>query len=91
MRQPGETTQDRRRRRIVIVLTVVAVVLWAVAVGLATLVLVLIGRLPGSDPDRTARGLVIAAGAFTSFAIPAVGATIGAVSARMARARDADM
>lgn len=89
MRQPGETTQDRRRRRIVIVLTVVAVVLWAVAVGLATLVL--IGRLPGSDPDRTARGLVIAAGAFTSFAIPAVGATIGAVSARMARARDADM
>ncbi|ROP60881.1 hypothetical protein [Curtobacterium sp. ZW137] len=91
MHQPGETTQDRRRRRTVIVLTVVAVVLWVVAVALATLVLVLIARLPGSDPDRTARGLVIAAGAFTTFALPAVGATIGAVSARLARARDTDM
>jgi hypothetical protein len=85
-----EAQQDRRRRRVVIGMTVLTITLWAVAVALATTVLVLIGQLPGEDPERTARGNVIAAGAFLSFAIPATAATIGLVVVRRARAQGRD-
>lgn len=68
-------------------MTVLTITLWTVAIVLATTVLVLIGRLPGEDPERTARGDVIAAGAFLSFAIPATAATVGLVVVRRARAR----
>ncbi|WP_022908304.1 hypothetical protein [Curtobacterium sp. B18] len=82
---------DHRRRRIVIVLAVVTITLWCVAVALATTVLVLIGRLPGEDPDRDARANQIATGVFVSFALPATAATIGLVAARRARARGRDV
>jgi hypothetical protein len=85
-----EAPQDRRRRRLVIGLTVLTITLWTVVVVLATTVLVLIGRLPGEDPERTARGNVIATGAFLSFAIPATAATIGLVVVRRARAQGRD-
>jgi dienelactone hydrolase len=41
-----EAQQDRRRRRVVIGMTVLTITLWAIAVALATTVLVLIGQLP---------------------------------------------
>jgi hypothetical protein len=75
---------------LVIGMTVLTITLWTVAIVLATTVLVLIGRLPGEDPERTARGNVIATGAFLSFAIPATAATIGLVVVRRARAQGGD-
>lgn len=81
---------DRRRRRLVIALGIVAGVLWVVGVGLGVAVLVVIGSLPGHDPARTSRALVIAAGAFTTFAIPAALVTVGFSVVRRARGQGRD-
>jgi hypothetical protein len=61
------------------ILGVVAIALWVVAVALATAVFVLIGNLPHDTAARTHRALMIAAGAFITFAIPATAMTIVAL------------
>lgn len=58
------------------VLLCAAIVLWVLAVSLPTTVLVLVGGLPGTDPDRTARGVAIALGEFVAFALPATAVTV---------------
>lgn len=62
-------------------------VFWLVALALPIYVLLLIGNLPGEDPARTERSFVIAVGAFLSFALLAMPATIGFFVVRRAGAR----
>jgi len=71
-----------RRSPWVVVLTCVVIVLWTIAVALPTWVLVVIAQLPGEDPARTQRSIVIALGAFLSIAIPAIGASVGLIALR---------
>lgn len=66
----------------VILLGVVAAALWVVAVALPVLAFVVIGGLPGDDPARAQRFLVIASGAFAAVALLAIPATIGFVVLR---------
>lgn len=83
----GPDVRGRGRRRRVVLLGVVAIILWVVGAALATAVLVVIETLPGTDPGRTPRALVIATGAFVSFAIPAAACTVGWAVARRRRGR----
>ncbi|MFZ6991890.1 hypothetical protein ACO0E1_08335 [Curtobacterium sp. RRHDQ66] len=79
---------EPRRSPWVVVLTCAVVVLWTVAVALPTWVLVVIAQLPGEDPARTQRSIVIALGAFLSIAIPAIGASAGLFALRRHRRSD---
>jgi len=86
VRQQSEAPTVRLRRAAVL-LGIAAAVLWLVALALPVGVLLLIGSLPGEDPARTERSHLIAFGAFLSFAIPAVLATVGVVLVQRARIR----
>jgi hypothetical protein len=76
-----------RLRRAAVLLGIGATILWLIALALPVGVLLLIGSLPGEDPARTERSHLIAFGAFLTFAIPAVSATVGVVLVRRARTR----
>ncbi|SBN61584.1 hypothetical protein GA0004736_0471 [Curtobacterium sp. 9128] len=73
---------QRRRSPWVVVLTCAVIVLWSIAVAFPTWVLVVIAQLPGEDPGRTHRSIVIALSAFLAFAIPAIGASAGLIALR---------
>ncbi|MDP4332090.1 hypothetical protein Q7F20_01800 [Curtobacterium sp. A7_M15] len=60
---------------------------WLVALALPISLVVLIGNLPGEDPGRGERALVIAFGAFLCFALLAIPATIGSFVVRRAGVR----
>lgn len=74
--------RERARRRVFVALTLLAVLLWLIAAGLPTLVLVLIGQAPGGDPERSQRAVTIAAGGFLTGAIPATATTVALVFLR---------
>jgi hypothetical protein len=83
--QPGASAV--RTRKLALLLGVAAGILWLVAFALPIYVLLLIGNLPGEDPARTERSFVIASGAFLSFALLAIPATIGLFLVRRGRSR----
>jgi len=74
-------------RKLALVLGLAAGVLWCVALALPVYLIVLVGNLSGEDPERTERSLVIAFGAFSSFVLLAIPATIGSVVVRRAGVR----
>lgn len=74
--------RDRARRRVFVALTLLAVLLWLIAAALPTLVLVLIGQVPGGDPERSQRAVTIATGGFLTGAIPATATTVALVLLR---------
>lgn len=78
------------RRRVVVALAITTVALWVVAVAVPTTIVIAIDRLPGADPGRSGRALVLAMGAFVTVALPAVGASIGLVVARRTRRHGRD-
>ena len=74
-------------RKLALVLGLAAGFFWLVALALPIYLIVLIGNLPGEDPGRTERSFVIAFGAFLSFALLAIPATIGSFVVRRAGVR----
>lgn len=74
-------------RKLALVLGLVAGFFWLVALALPVYLIVLIGDLPGEDPGRTERSFVISLGAFLSFALLAIPATIGSFLVRKAGVR----
>ncbi len=84
-RQRGEP--DTRKLNLALVLALVAGFFWLLALALPIYLLALIGNVPGEDPERAERSLVIASGASLSSVLLAVPATIGSFVVRRAGVR----
>lgn len=85
--RPCSGEEPARPRKLALVLGLAAGVFWLLALALPIYLVVLTVNLPGEDPTRPERSLVIASGAFLSLALLATPATIGFFVVRRAGVR----